>query len=254
MPRASDPAPCESVGGSYHSKARLHTHRLLPLGRSALLFLSTRTKPRSPPRPRPPTHLPAMVESCSSSSTWSPLCCCLWVGGKGQGVKTHRRAEHSHLRLSRGQCSLQRLLAAIGDLSGQGRIGQSRACIEAPIVGTKEQDHGLDKDNTPCPSKRHLSSARVASQRKKRRTSLLRSLLPLQSREATPLDGGEESGVSLESVELASGRSQSIHARSQPNSFTTAQGSPVLFFSAWTCSSYLCNALGCSRLPHGTTL
>ena len=91
----------------------------------ALLFLSTRTKPRSPPRPRPPTHLPAMVESCSSSSTWSPLCCCLWVGGKGQGVKTHRRAEHSHLRLSRGQCSLQRLLAAIGDLSGQGRIGQS---------------------------------------------------------------------------------------------------------------------------------
>ena len=115
-------------------------------------------------------------------------------------------------------------------------------------MGTKELDHGLDKDNTPCPSKRHLSSARVASQRKKRRTSLLRSL------EATPLDGGEESGVSLESVELCLGEVP-VHPRQEPTQLLhhRTRVARVVLFGLDVQQLFACNALGCSRLPHGTT-
>ena len=56
MPRASDPAQCESVGGSYHSTARLHTHRFcLFRKKRPALSLPREQKPRPPPTPHP-TH------------------------------------------------------------------------------------------------------------------------------------------------------------------------------------------------------
>ena len=62
MPRASDPAQCKSVGGSYHSTARLHTHRFC-LYRSALLFLfhENKTPPTPTPHAHPPTYQPCLI-------------------------------------------------------------------------------------------------------------------------------------------------------------------------------------------------